>query len=76
MRRTMVSLDLTLDQRRALAGAVNINFKSDTFPLELELELEWEDEFETEATIGQGTSTEERSPSSHAIRITNGRLMT
>jgi hypothetical protein len=44
MKKGRVVLPLALEQRQLLAGALNIKFKSETFPLELELEFKYEPE--------------------------------
>jgi hypothetical protein len=44
MKKARVILPLTLEQRQLLARALNINFRSESFPLELELEFKYEPE--------------------------------
>jgi hypothetical protein len=64
-----VVLPLTLEQRELLAGALDITFRSETFPLELELEFNYEPEqagsVETAARMGI-----------NRIIVTNGTITT
>jgi hypothetical protein len=67
MKRVQVTLPLTPGQCEILAAAVDINFKSDYFPLELELGLEyepWQASEDTASTIGI-----------NRIVVTDGRIL-
>ncbi len=67
MKKVRVVLPLTLEQRQMLAGALDVQFKSDTFPLQLELGYESEQTGRVEATALMGIDR---------IVVTSGMLTT